>query len=116
MSPEEIRARALDAAVYVLAGGPRMPRTRILSYAEDFAKFITGPQAEVPPTTQLLSEDESGFTPAEIWGPPCLTCGHTEGIHLSVRGGCKFENPEGGGCMCPVFQGTSTHRWTESTE
>ena len=80
MTPEEIRARALDAAVALLHGHSTTVDA-VVSLARVFAEYITGP---LPPVSAPLPSAPASETEAlNVWGPACTECGHIEGAHTS---------------------------------
>lgn len=46
------------------------------------------------------------MTPEEVWGPDCVTCGHSSGVHTTLHG-CGAAYSSGGSCPCAGFRRAS---------
>lgn len=46
------------------------------------------------------------MTPEEVWGPDCVTCGHSSGVHTTLHG-CGAAVQGGGFCPCAVIRWAS---------
>lgn len=106
MDAREVRAAALTQAV-AWAGhhGGDWDDREIVKTAQRFSEFIAGDlepvlrqvAAPVRVATSRLEEHAS----ADIWGPLCDGCRHSEGIHKV--GGCHFVRPDHAYCTCAGF-------------
>lgn len=119
MTPQEIRAAALQVAVgYAATRSVVFTATELKNLADTFAEYIEGPEPEVqslPPLPQrravpiLKQCDEPAEHidhDGELWGALCAGCAHSKGVHKF--GGCHFpiEGSDGhtlGYCDCGSF-------------
>lgn len=101
MTPQEIRAVALQAAVTRATTLSQVPTTsEIKQLADVFAEYITGPES-VPlkevrhplPQRRVVPIPEQRDEPTEhidhdgeLWGALCAECSHSGGLHKF--GGC----------------------------
>jgi hypothetical protein len=110
VTPEEIRARALDAAVALLRGHATTVDA-VVSLAEEFAEYIAGPTVPLSAGAPAVTSTSASEL-CDDWGPKCTGCGHVEGVHLS-REGCTAPERDADGvrseCTCARYGGCT---WT----
>jgi len=95
MTPEEIRAHALNAAARWGVGWQMESAPDVIALAKVFARYIAGDPVH-PPTSApapVTSAPAPGETVESVWGPQCTECTHSAGVHL--HSGCTHD-----GCTC----------------
>jgi len=95
MTPDEIRAYALDAASRMGAAWRMESAPDIVALAKVFARYIAGDPVHPPTSAPApgVSASPPNETVESVWGPPCPGCTHSAGVHL--HSGCQADE-----CRC----------------
>lgn len=121
MTPDEIRAKALDCALTVFGHRPVVDREEVLRWADRFVEYITGPPTEqvdhnpypAAPTRRIVVPEQRADAPGEhldhdgeLLSALCAGCAHSRGVHK--LGGCHVVTKAGPGeaaeyCTCERF-------------
>lgn len=107
MTPEEIRAKALELAVHAPSWAVRRQSVKGLTELADlFVEYIQGDAPEpivLAFSSESLPSVEDITHPAEdVWETPLCICGHLASVHTPAAG-CLAIHHDNTYCVCGLY-------------